>query len=258
MSNNYVYRITNIKLNKHYYGKRSCKILPALDLGIRYFSSSKDKNFLKDQKENPSHYKYKIIREFISSEEACEFEIRLHKRFQVGTNSNFYNIVTQTHTAFDSTGKCAMEDKFGNRMMLSKEDQRFLSGEYKTVKCGFVSKGRIFTTEHRENLSKSSKGKKKSKEHVEKSKKTKDLLGLQKGKDHPRFKYYYQTPWGTFDSPKSLEPNLTMSRMKNFCINNSRIFTEKVLFGCELLKEKFTTEDVGKTYKELGFSVKSC
>ena len=48
-----------------------------------------------------------------------------------------------------------------------------------------------------------------------------------------------------------------MSRMKNFCINNTRILTKCVFFGCEILKEKFTTEDIGKTYKELGFGTKS-
>ena len=37
----YVYRITNKILNKHYYGKRSSKLSPELDLGKKYFSSSK-------------------------------------------------------------------------------------------------------------------------------------------------------------------------------------------------------------------------
>ena len=43
----YVYRITNKLLNKHYYGSRGSKIEPKLDLGIKYFSSSTDKNFIK-------------------------------------------------------------------------------------------------------------------------------------------------------------------------------------------------------------------
>ncbi len=48
----YVYRITNTVLRKHYYGSRTSKIRPNLDLGVIYFSSSTDKNFLKDQKLN--------------------------------------------------------------------------------------------------------------------------------------------------------------------------------------------------------------
>ena len=58
----YVYRITNKLLNKHYYGYRSSKIEPILDIGIRYFSSSTNKDFINDQKDNPLHYKYKVIR----------------------------------------------------------------------------------------------------------------------------------------------------------------------------------------------------
>jgi len=56
----YVYRITNILTNKHYYGSRSCNILPKNDLGFKYFSSSKDNDFIIDQKINPQNYKYKI------------------------------------------------------------------------------------------------------------------------------------------------------------------------------------------------------
>ena len=37
MKKHYVYRITNKIENKHYYGVRSCKIDPKLDLGIKYF-----------------------------------------------------------------------------------------------------------------------------------------------------------------------------------------------------------------------------
>lgn len=54
----YVYRITNIKLNKHYYGTRTSKNkTPEEDIGYIYFSSSSDKEFLKDQKDNPLNYK---------------------------------------------------------------------------------------------------------------------------------------------------------------------------------------------------------
>ena len=57
----YVYRITNLMTNRHYYGKRSSNIHPKLDIGVRYFSSSKDKQFKQDQLDNPDHYKYKIV-----------------------------------------------------------------------------------------------------------------------------------------------------------------------------------------------------
>jgi hypothetical protein len=81
--NYYVYRITHIFKHKHYYGFRSTSNDPKTDLGIKYFSSSKDKDFIKDQKENRSNYKYKIIKNFNNKNDALDLEIILHKKFNV-------------------------------------------------------------------------------------------------------------------------------------------------------------------------------
>lgn len=99
----YVYRITNLVENKHYYGKRTSTILPELDLGKMYFSSKKNvsgKNFKKDQKANPSNYKYKIVAKFKTKEEALKREVRLHKKFDVKNHSKFYNAANQTSSKF--------------------------------------------------------------------------------------------------------------------------------------------------------------
>ena len=100
----YVYRITNIKHKKHYYGVRSSKIKPINDLGIKYFSSSTDKQFIIDQKNNPQNYKYIIVLEFNSRKEALELEVRLHNKFNVCSNKSFYNKSRQTSNKFDTTG----------------------------------------------------------------------------------------------------------------------------------------------------------
>ena len=100
----YVYRITNLVENKHYYGKRSSKIEPKKDLGKKYFSSSSDKNFIKDQKENPQNYKYKIVAIFTKSSDALEREKLLHFKFNVNSNIKFYNRAKQTSKFFDNTG----------------------------------------------------------------------------------------------------------------------------------------------------------
>ena len=100
----YVYRITNTKENKHYYGSRSSKVEPKLDIGIKYFSSSSDKEFIKKQKENKSIFKYKIIKQFDSREEAINLEIKLHSKFNVGLNESFYNKSKQTSSGWDRTG----------------------------------------------------------------------------------------------------------------------------------------------------------
>lgn len=96
----YVYRITNTQMNKHYYGVRSSKVEPKLDLGIKYFSSSTDKEFIQEQKENKDIFKYKIIKLFNSRKEANNFEIYIHEKFNVGINESFYNRAKSTSTGF--------------------------------------------------------------------------------------------------------------------------------------------------------------
>lgn len=102
----YTYRISNTHLKKHYYGSRGTKIDPYKDLGIKYFSSSKDRYFIKDQNDNPSHYKYKIIKIFYNRIDAILLEIKLHNKFNVDKNESFYNKAKQTSSKFsyDATG----------------------------------------------------------------------------------------------------------------------------------------------------------
>lgn len=100
----YVYRISNILLHKHYYGVRSTNRSPIDDLGKKYFSSSTDRQFISDQKENPSNYKYKIVKVFETRLEAIAHEIFLHERFNVAINPSFYNRSKQKIAGFDRTG----------------------------------------------------------------------------------------------------------------------------------------------------------
>lgn len=101
----YVYRITNIAEKKHYYGVRSCSISPAKDLGFAYFSSSTDKLFIKDQKENANNYKYKVIFTCNSRKKANILEVKLHKKVNAGTNINFYNKANSTSHNFSYTAE---------------------------------------------------------------------------------------------------------------------------------------------------------
>lgn len=100
----YVYRITNTKLRKHYYGTRTSNVEPAKDLGVKYFSSSSDKEFRNDQKNNTQDYKYVIVSVFNSRQEALELEIKLHNKFNVGMNKSFYNRANQSSLKYDTTG----------------------------------------------------------------------------------------------------------------------------------------------------------
>jgi hypothetical protein len=101
---NYVYRITNKVEQKHYYGVRGCNVEPKMDLGIKYFSSSSDKDFRDDQKNHPENYKYKIVRICSTRDEADILEIKLQKKFNVAKNESFYNKSTRTSMGFSTAG----------------------------------------------------------------------------------------------------------------------------------------------------------
>jgi hypothetical protein len=142
MKYHYVYRISNLKSNKHYYGVRTSNIIPSKDLGYMYFSSSRDKEFMADQKQNPQNYKYKVIRTFKTREEATLIEIKLHNKFNVGINESFYNKSKQTSTGFDTTGL---------KIPRTKEHCLNLSSATKGIKK---------SKEHRRKLHEANKGKK--------------------------------------------------------------------------------------------------
>ncbi len=127
----YLYRITNIVEQKYYYGIRTPpkNITPQEDLGIKYFSSSKDKYFREDQKKHPENYKYKIVAIKKTRKEIINLEIFLHEKFNVGLNSKFYNRSKQTSNGYDATGKIPVKDIFGNIFQVTTNDTRLLSGE---------------------------------------------------------------------------------------------------------------------------------
>lgn len=97
----YVYRISNTKLNKHYYGSRVSSII---DIGYKYFSSSRDKEFKQDQRDNPQDYKYKVLRIFDNTKDKEIYESYLHQFFNVKYNERFYNKANQTPYGYDTTG----------------------------------------------------------------------------------------------------------------------------------------------------------
>lgn len=137
----YVYRITNTVKNKHYYGKRSSKKLPKSDIGFYYFSSSSDVDFMKDQKNNPQNYKYKVIRTFDTSSAALAFEIKLHAKLDVGVNPSFYNKAKQTLISMDCTGvKKVVTDEF--RAFLSKVHKGKTISDKQRLQISNTLKGR--------------------------------------------------------------------------------------------------------------------
>lgn len=139
MKYHYVYRITNKVCRQHYYGVRSSNKHPKQDLGIQYFSSSYDKDFIKDQKENPANFKYKIIFICKTRQDCLQIEIKLHSKFNVSSNTSFYNKAKQLSNGFDCSGVSLTEEhkkKIGLKHLgkfVSKETKDRISANHADV-----------------------------------------------------------------------------------------------------------------------------
>lgn len=172
---NYVYRITNKELNKHYIGTRSSNIEPHLDLGIKYFSSSKDKEFKQDQKLNKEKYIYYIINIFQTRKEAVNLEIYLHNKYDVGVNELFYNRSKQTSNKWDTTGiKHTIEAK--NKISKSKKGIK-MSEEF-SKKISIARTGLKISDEGRKKLSIAFSGEKNGMYGKKHSDETKNKMSL--------------------------------------------------------------------------------
>ena len=163
MKYHYTYRITNTLEKKYYYGVHSCDCLPKEDIGVKYFSSSKNKIFKEDIKKNPQNYKYNVVKIFETRKEAVSHEIFLHNKFEVGKNTKFYNGSKQTSTGFDTSGiKFSDEvnkskgrnggDKkyFKNDAVMVKKDNKYFSiskEEFDKGDYNGVTKNKVLTKE---------------------------------------------------------------------------------------------------------------
>ena len=133
----YVYRITNIVMRKHYYGKRSSTDYPLNDIGQTYLSSSTDDLFMQDQLSNPQNYSYKVVRIFESSELAYKFEREVHLKFDVGQNPKFYNKIISGGVPY-SSNMVTVRDKTGKTKSITKEEFA-TSSEYIGVMNGITT-----------------------------------------------------------------------------------------------------------------------
>lgn len=159
----YTYIITNIIENKYYIGCRSCNIHPSKDLGVKYFSSSKDKEFIQDQKLNPQNYKYKVIAIFDSRALAVHLEVKLHNIHNVAVNPCFYNRSKQTTVGWDTTGVVPWNKGIPRTEEVKQKLREANTGkklsEAARKKMSEFQKGRPKSAEHRRKIGESQKGK---------------------------------------------------------------------------------------------------
>jgi hypothetical protein len=219
----YVYRITNLVEKKHYYGKRSSKCDPKQDLGKKYFSSSTDKEFRADQKQNPQNYRYKIVQIFGNAKLALVRESKLHYKFNVCVNERFYNKANQNLRGFDRTGSSSSIE---TRTKISK-----------------ASLGVPKSNETKEKMSKAAIGR-------IRSDKTKARCSDAAMKHY--FRGYYKTPLGIF----RFRCELTRLKMyPKWCLNPGHVIHKQQYVKSAYLSGNYSWEFLnGKTFKDIGFS----
>jgi len=256
----YTYRISNILLNKHYYGTRTSKnFLPTKDLGVKYFSSSSDEKFIQDQKENPQNYKYKIIRISDTRKQAMELEIKLHNKFDVGVNEHFYNRAKATSTSFDITGikrpehsefmkgKCFHSKEFLRRCNLNFGDtSRENNSMYGTSRKG--EENPFFGKRHsKETINRISKLKN---EKVVLSDGTLSTQAKESGKKCSATKQSKE-----WKETKGAEANIKKQKTLNEIITYNNIYmTKKEMIALKSLESKIAKSDVYDIYHiEYGF-----
>lgn len=134
----YVYAIIKKSTQQYYIGSRSSKLPPIEDIGKKYMSSSKDKDFITEQKNNPHNFEYKIIGTYDTREIANQVEINLHKFYDVAKNKKFINRANLTNTKFAEIGQVTVVDKNGESFRVDVDDPRYISGEFKHNHSGHI------------------------------------------------------------------------------------------------------------------------
>ena len=134
----YTYLITELNTNKKYIGVRSSDVAPSEDLGIKYFSSSSNDEFKRNQKNNPLNYKYEVLNIFNDRKSANEEEIRLHTLYSVDKREDFINLVVSNSTGFNPVDYITVKDNAGLICSMKIDDPRYLSGEFVGLAKGMI------------------------------------------------------------------------------------------------------------------------
>ena len=176
-SYHYTYLIANIETDIKYIGVHSCNRAEDA-IGVKYFSSSTDKEFIREQKEHPERFEYEILAMFDTREEAMKDEESRHAEIDVARSPEYYNLCNAPYN-FSTYGKVSVKDKDGKNFSVLRDDPRYLSGE-----LVFVCVDRKLKEETKAKISESLKGK----SHLEETKKKMSDMrkGVSKSENHKR------------------------------------------------------------------------
>lgn len=206
----YVYLLASRKEEKYYIGVRTCK--GSIDKDT-YMGSSTCMT-----KEDKAACNKLILARFDTRAEAVQYEIDLHIRFNVVENPMFWNKAKQTSTGFDTSGR-SMDEK--ERAIRSEAQKK----RFSTIL--HPSKGRKLTEEHKEKISKSGTGLKRS--SVTRAK-------IQKAHKERSAKHWkFEAWWYEVDGVKTEVFDKTI-----------RQFAEEMEVNFDIVKDRFRSKFIGK------------
>jgi hypothetical protein len=87
--------------------------------------------FKAEQRSNPQNFVYKVIRCFDTHTEASEFEMKLHRMFQVHKHPSFYNLANSSSLGFGVSGSVAARDSITGKKLgyVALDDPRWSTNE---------------------------------------------------------------------------------------------------------------------------------
>lgn len=158
----YTYKIINKLTGQYYIGRRSCNKSPTEDIGVCYFSSSSNKEFIKLQKTQSHLFEYQILKVFDNKHAMILSEILLHAIWQVKDDPLSINKVNATDSKFDCTG---LKWTLAKRLAHSKRHTGKRLSEQHKINIGKSNKGLTREDITCERISRANKGKAKP-DHV--------------------------------------------------------------------------------------------
>lgn len=223
----YTYSIKFLITGQYYYGVKYSIGCHPKELGVKYFSSSKVVKALIIE-HGLQNFEFRVRKTFESAAAAKDHETKFLKRVNARANNRFLN--KHNNDSFypvDNSGE-------KNPMYGKPAPNRGKKHQLETVEKMKLA--------HRENPTWLGK-------HLSEEHKSKISVG-QQGAKHRRFKGYYHTPYGIFESSRLAEhPQISYKAVQKWCNNPDLEITAPFVRSSKFL----TKEHLGKTFKELGF-----